>query len=225
LQASAEHAINGGTQFFYDDSALSVEANDALTTKVDLFFDNSWGGVGGTLALNDYSTFVGRVTSESEGSGMIVNNGVANAVLTVDGTELGDSLFSDVMANGNGGGTLGLRKEGSSTLMLTRANTYTGSTVISAGTLLVDGSIASSSMLTVGMGATLGGSGTVDTSHIESGAILAPGSVGTTLTVDGDLTIASMPTRPSPTIPKSTLPVPPCFRAAPSCMWGLMACT
>lgn len=191
LYASATNAVNGGAQFLYSDSTLRVGADNALTTNVDLSFDTTFGDEGGTLDLNGYSTFVGRITSLSDGSGNIVNNGAANAVLTVDGTQLGDSLFSGVMANGNGGGTLGLRKEGEGALTLTGVNTYTGSTMVSGGTLRVDGSIASSSMLTVAAGATLGGSGTVGASRIDSGAILAPGSVGTTLTVDGDLTIAS----------------------------------
>ena len=61
------------------------------------------------------------------------------------------------------------------------ANTYTGTTTVSAGTLLVNGSTAAASAVTVNSGGTLGGSGTVNgTVLINNGAYLSPGaSVGT----------------------------------------------
>ena len=46
-------------------------------------------------------------------------------------------------------------------------------------------------MTTVAYGATLGGNGTLGNTFIASGATLALGGVGTTLTVEGDLTSAS----------------------------------
>jgi fibronectin-binding autotransporter adhesin len=70
-----------------------------------------------------------------------------------------------------------LTKIGSGSLDLTATNTYTGATIISAGTLVVDGSIASSSSLTIAAGATLGGSGTVPGFIVPSGATIAPGAL------------------------------------------------
>jgi autotransporter-associated beta strand protein len=63
----------------------------------------------------------------------------------------------------------GIIKTGVGTLVLTGTNTYTGSTSVSAGRLVVNGS-ASSSAVTISNGATLGGSGVV-------GAISGAGAV------------------------------------------------
>jgi outer membrane autotransporter protein len=79
-----------------------------------------------------------------------------------------------------------LVKTGNGTLTLSGANTYTGATIVDAGTLAVNGSIASSSLVFVNPGATLGGTGTVAATFLDNGATLSPGtptSIGT-LTVN-----------------------------------------
>ena len=95
-------------------------------------------------------------TWSNNGAGVLsvlgnVNNG-AN-LLTVDGT--GNTSISGVI----GGGAGGLTKNGSGKLTLSAANTYTGATSVSAGTLFVTGSLTSDVTLT-GTG-TIGGGGTV----------------------------------------------------------------
>ena len=76
---------------------------------------------------------------------------------------------------------------------LTANNTYTGATTINGGALIVNGSIASSSLTTVNSGAALLGSGTVGSTVINSGGFLVPGPVGTpgTMTVTGNLAFQS----------------------------------
>jgi subtilase-type serine protease len=76
-------------------------------------------------------------------------------------------------------------------LVLTGASTFTGLTTVSGGNLTVDGSIGGS--LVMGSGTTLAGTGSVGTTTVNSGAVLAPGSGATpigTLTVNGNLTFA-----------------------------------
>src|SRR5262249_3087332 len=73
------------------------------------------------------------------------------------------------------------------TTILTANNTYTGATTISDGTLIVNGSIASSSLTTVRAGGMLGGSGTVGPTVVNFAGFLAPG-VADRLTVAGNLT-------------------------------------
>jgi autotransporter-associated beta strand protein len=71
--------------------------------------------------------------------------------------------------------TGGLSKSGSGMLTLSGVNSYTGSTIISAGTLNVAGWVAGTTL--VNSGATLAGSGTLGgATTLNSGAILSPGN-------------------------------------------------
>jgi autotransporter-associated beta strand protein len=79
-----------------------------------------------------------------------------------------------------------LLKVGTGTLTLAGINTYTGTTDVNAGTLSVNGSIASSSLTTVNAGGTLGGNGVVGNTTINGGR-LAPGNSIGLLTVHGNL--------------------------------------
>jgi autotransporter-associated beta strand protein len=104
------------------------------------------------------------------------------------------AVFQDGGINGGIGG--GLEKVGTGTFTMTAASTYTGFTHVDNGALIVDGSIASSSGVNVAGGATLGGIGTVASTFVNEGAILAPGHddghgvLTGTLHVAGDLTFA-----------------------------------
>jgi autotransporter-associated beta strand protein len=80
-----------------------------------------------------------------------------------------DYVFAPVIS-GNGSVNV---LAGTTTLTAT-STSYTGPATVNAGALFVDGSIASSSV-TVGSGATLGGTGTVGPTVINAGGFLAPG--------------------------------------------------
>jgi fibronectin-binding autotransporter adhesin len=137
LNASASGAVSGGTQRFYQDSSLNVLTNDALTTTTDFRFDNISGGTGGTLRLNGYSTTIGAIASETPGSGLITNGGVADSTLTVDTSHIGPTKFSG-MLNDGGTGSLGLTLAGGA-LTLAGTASHTGGTTVSNGTLTVTG--------------------------------------------------------------------------------------
>ena len=96
-----------------------------------------------------------------------------------------DITIAQALLNGGGG----LTKSGNGTLTLSGTNSYTGATTVSAGTLLVSGSI-SGSTVTVN-GGTLGGSGgTVGAATVNSGGTLAPGASIGTLNFASSLTLA-----------------------------------
>ena len=84
----------------------------------------------------------------------------------------------------------GLTKQGNGILRLTAANTYTGSTTISHGTLLVNGSLAGGAVNVTG--GALGGTGTISGAvTVRAGARLAPGASIGTLTINNTLTLAA----------------------------------
>jgi fibronectin-binding autotransporter adhesin len=86
----------------------------------------------------------------------------------------------------------GVAQVGSGITVLNGTNTYTGPTVVSAGTLLVNspGSLASASAVTVA-GGTLGGTGTIyGPVTVQAGAPLAPGTSAGTLNIDNSLALS-----------------------------------
>jgi autotransporter-associated beta strand protein len=92
------------------------------------FSPNSAFTVNSTLDLNGFNNTVGSLS----GTGTVFNDGATPATLTV-GNDNSNSTFSGVLEDGVS--VLQLTKSGTGVLTLTGANTYTGGTSISAGTL------------------------------------------------------------------------------------------
>jgi len=85
-------------------------------------------------------------------------------------------------------GTGVVTKSGAGELILSGSNSYTGSTAVNAGSLIINGNqSAANGVVTVAAGATLGGSGTIGGATTISG-VLAPGNSIGTLTVANDVT-------------------------------------
>jgi len=146
-------------------------------SDVTLAGDNS--GFSGQFQIDAASTL--RISAaQNLGTAAIEDNGTFNAIASSD-WQL-DNLIS---------GTGTVLKTGTGILTLTGANTYTGDTTVSAGTLNVTGSIASSGMTTVDTDATLTGTGTVGNATIATGGHFMPGNgtPGSSMTVVGDLTL------------------------------------
>ena len=204
-QSSAGNATitnnnNGLTEF----NAFSTAGNATVITSSGgrtEFFDNSTGGnarfITNGTGVVDFGASIGpdsdgRITAGSiEGSGSYFIGG--GNTLVVGGNHRSTDV-SGVIADFDpcGCGPMGpgsLEKVGTGTLTLSGTNTYTGLTLVNEGTLLVTGSIASSAIVMVDNGATLGGTGTVAPTFLNGGAVLAPGlptSLGT-LTVNDQL--------------------------------------
>ncbi len=84
---------------------------------------------GATFDLNSYSETVGSIA----GAGTINNVSAAGTPTLTCGGDGTSTTFSGVISNTTG--TVALTKEGAGSLVLSGANTYTGTTTISAGTL------------------------------------------------------------------------------------------
>jgi len=139
--------------------------------------------------------------SSLSGGGTVGNfvtaNSTVTSILTINGGSLTSSTtFSGSIVDtdsttftGSTNGKIALVKSGSTTQILSGANTYTGNTTVSAGTLLINGSTGASAFAVNGSG-TLGGNGTIGGSvTIASGGTLSPGNSPGLLTVNGTLTL------------------------------------
>ncbi|NOU36816.1 MAG: PEP-CTERM sorting domain-containing protein [Kiritimatiellaceae bacterium] len=91
-------------------------------------------------------------------------------------------------ANISGSGLV--NKSGTGDLTFTGAKTYTNTTTVSAGKLIVDGSLLSR-QIDVLNGATLSGSGTVQSVTLNAGAILAVGNSPGTMTFASDVVLSA----------------------------------
>jgi autotransporter-associated beta strand protein len=162
---------------------------NVLPTATALVVSNS-----AALDLNGISQAVGSLS----GAGSVANGSAAWSTLTV-GNDNTSTLFAGVISGSNA-----LVKVGGGTLMLSGANTYSGSTFVGGGTLRLSGGanrLPAGGTVTVAAGATLdlngqaqalagiaGGGAVVGGSLTVSGTV-APGGVGTV----GTLTLSSTP--------------------------------
>ena len=166
-QRRHERRVIGGYAYFYDTST-GGNAQFILTTGSTL--DIGQVNFGSTVSFGSLSG-AGRIYL----GGRQIQIGSLNTSTTISG------LMSD---NGLGGQTGGsLNKVGTGMLTLSNANTYTGGTTITAGSLAVDGSVQGT--VDVKSGATLQGIGTTfGAVTVEAGGILAPGNGAGTITMN-----------------------------------------
>ena len=139
----------------------------------------------GTDALTTTGSVVDYANGITIANAIVVNSNTTQLQVTT-GTAMQAGVISEL------NGPRPIEKIGAGTLVLTAANTYTGPTTISAGTLVVNGAIAHSSV-TVTAGALLTGSGIAGPTTIMNGGMFAPGPIGTpgTMTVQGNLAFQS----------------------------------
>ncbi len=158
---------------------------NALPTSTTLTVDGT-----GIFDLHGYAQAVAGLADGSVSTGTVTDGGAA-ATFTVNSASA--NAFSGLI-----GGALSLTKTGAGTLTLSQANTFTGSTTISAGTLMegVDNALPISTTLTVS------GTGRFDLngSHRPSVAWPTAGSRPVSLPTASSRPPSSMrsPTRPGP---------------------------
>jgi autotransporter-associated beta strand protein len=116
------------------------------------------------------------------------NAGILNGVITNNGTLI-FALTSAQTKGNNIAGTGTLITSGMGTITLAGTKTYTGPTIVSNGTLIVSGSLASGAVTVVG--GTLAGSGPLNGQTIvQSGGMLSPGVSGIgTLAISNTLSL------------------------------------
>jgi autotransporter-associated beta strand protein len=171
----------------------STAGNATIVTNgggLTAFADSATGGNARLIANAGGAVDITSLTNGGMTAGSIEGAGtfsLGSNELTVGSNNLSTTVSGTI--SGVGGSLI---KTGSGTLMLTGNNTYTGPTVVDLGTLIVNGSIASSSPVTVNFRGELAGSGTVSTVRILPGGTFAPGNgtPGSSMTVAGNLFMA-----------------------------------
>ncbi len=138
---------------------------------------------GAVLDINGLSQAIGSLS----GTGNLVLGDDAAAVGNLTLGDANSTVFGGVISDS---GLESVTKVGAGTLTVTRANSYRGSTTVSNGTFLVDGSTGGGNV-TVANGATLGGGGLIGgTVTIQSGGTLSPGPSAGAI---GTLTLSNTP--------------------------------
>ncbi|MDX2082348.1 MAG: autotransporter-associated beta strand repeat-containing protein [Terrimicrobiaceae bacterium] len=180
-------SIGGGgaaaTNLFFNGGALRYTGTGHSSNR--LF---TLGLSGGTLEAS------GTGALNMNGSGSIGLTGTnVSRTFTLGGTNTGANTFAPTLGNNGTGNTI-LSKTGAGTWILTAANTYSGGTTVTAGTLLVNnttGSGTGTGAVNVSAG-TLGGTGTISGAvTVGSAGFISPGSSPGNLTLGGGLDLSS----------------------------------
>lgn len=174
---------------------------------LDLTGANSFtGGItlgGGTLGVGSNTALGTGAVSAQVGTTLraVANATLANNIVVTQG--MGGTQFT-VDTNGNNltlNGVIstnvpqqeqvqpGLTKAGAGVLTLNGTNTYRGPTIVNAGKLTVNGSIANTSSVTIADGATMGGNAAIPNLTVHNGASLSPGNSIGTVNIAGNLTL------------------------------------
>jgi fibronectin-binding autotransporter adhesin len=136
------------------------------------------GNILSVLDLNGLNETINGLSTSNNAALCVITNSSAGPVTLIVGDNDATSTFGGAILDDitDGLGAVSLLKTGSGTLATTGANSYSGQTTVSNGTLLVSGSIGP---VGISNNATLGGSATVngDLAVTATGAI-SPGTSG-----------------------------------------------
>src|SRR4029079_1729643 len=139
---------------------------------------------------------INALSSSSTTALVTKSTGAGSATLSVSGTTT--ATFAGTITNPSGVGLLNLSKSNSGTEVLTGTNGYRGTTVVSGGTLLVDGIPNSAGSYSVNaIGAILGGRGTINLAsgtsvNATSGKIAAGDSGAWIFNINGTLNMSGI---------------------------------
>jgi autotransporter-associated beta strand protein len=215
-------SINGGTIDNTTAGSITTTTSNAITFGGNFAFGGTRNLTFGAGAItnggnriitlngtNSTLTFGGIMTNTSNNLQTTTVNGPGNTLslggyaLSANGTPhtgvingSGNVTITGAVTNGGTASGSGLTYSGSGRLTLSGTNTYTGATTVNSGTLLVNGSTAAGSTVSVNnSGTTLGGIGTINGAvNVGNGAILLGGTGGAasgTLTLKNSLTLSN----------------------------------
>lgn len=192
LVASSLNSVNGGGPPL-ESSSLGAPTTVAagtigLASGAVATLRYTGGGETTDRVVNLRSSASGII--EQAGTGLLkftsnfTATGASTKTLTLTGSTTGTGELAGAVVDNSTTNKTNLAKTGSATWILSGANTYTGTTTVSNGTLVVNGGIISPSTLTISSGARLSGSGSI-TSPVTVIGTLAPGDPFGALSIGG----------------------------------------
>ncbi len=203
--ASDSNLGDSGGALTFNGGTLQTTADFSTSRSITIDGGNGTLDVSGSTTHTHSGVISGSGALQKNGSGTLILTGTNNysgGTSVIAGTLQSDtaSLQGNITNNasvifnqgsdgtyaGNMNGSGSLSKTGNGILTLTGSNSYTGNTLVNAGTLQVNGAITSASL--VNAAAILSGTGSVGSVTIDSGGILAPGNSPGELTT-GTLTL------------------------------------
>jgi fibronectin-binding autotransporter adhesin len=136
LKLSGNNTFTGG--LIINNGVVQLDSTGALNSTAGSENAVTFGASStGKLALNGRSYVIANLASNATPGSPVVENGNATAVtLTVGNSQNLSGTYAGVIQDGAGGGALSLTKSGTGTFTLRDgANSYTGGTTVSQGTL------------------------------------------------------------------------------------------
>ncbi len=170
---NADREIANGVALSGNNGQWVIQGNQSVTVDGSITAPGNTFSVTNNIATGKHLNLDGGVLLSTNSGRVLVFNGS------------GDIVVNGVVSNAGQ-----LQYAGSGTLKLTAANTYTGITTVTSGTLIVGSgaSIASSaSAINVEAAGTLAGAGTINRNVSISGT-LSPGESAGVLTTNGNVT-------------------------------------
>lgn len=169
----------GYTNLTLGQGIMMVGATNGIATSAIVAIGVS---AAGTLDLNGFDQSLAGITKGGNAAIMTNNSTTTSAMLTLTGT----SSFAGVIRDGGGDGKINLTVDGGA-LTLSGANTYSGSTTISAGTLKLGANNVLPNATPVSIGA---GTLDADTRTDTIGTLTVTGAATINLGAGGKLTFA-----------------------------------
>jgi autotransporter-associated beta strand protein len=191
---TASQDYNGPT-FITNGSILTLGGSNLLpgtsnpsTPRTAMTFTTSSPTATSTFNLQTFSDTVSTLATAGTNSASTVITGQNGSTLTVAPTSAGTSIFAGHVT---GQMSLAFNGVGGSYQVFTGISTYTGSTTINSGALLVNGSITGAGdVVTINSGGTLGGGGAIERDvTVGAAGTIAPGSADQTA---GQLSLGSV---------------------------------
>jgi fibronectin-binding autotransporter adhesin len=157
-------SLGSGSTIGVNNMSLSFVGSTAQSTNRTVLLDNS------PFLLANGTTTGATITY----SGTVQNNAASARTLVLGGSNTGLNSISGTLSNGSGG-ALSVVKQDAGTWVLGGTGSYTGSTTVTAGSLLINGTIAGGVAVNAG---TLQGNGNGTTSGLIGGSV----TIGNTAT-------------------------------------------